>query len=204
VVITIIDTGLGNIAAVKNMLSYLGHEAQISSTPDEIAKSDKVILPGVGSYDAGMQSLADKNLISPLQNLAAAGEAKILGICLGMQLLFDGSEEGDTGGLSLLEGKFERIPRGEDVKVPHMRWNRLGFDGELKLFSDIGETNRFYFIHSFRLPAVHASQFDEVGICNYGAPFVAAFRKDNLMGTQFHPEKSHKFGLKLLENFGRM
>jgi len=203
-VITIIDTGLGNVAAVKNMLSYLGHAAQISSAPDEIETSDKIILPGVGSYDAGMQSLADKNLISPLQNLATAGKAKILGICLGMQFMFDGSEEGEVAGLSLLRGKFERIPKGEDVKVPHMRWNRLEFDGALNLFSDIEEANRFYFIHSFRLPAVHETQFDEVGMCNYGAPFVAAFRKGNLMGTQFHPEKSHKSGLKLLDNFGRM
>lgn len=202
--ITIVDTGLGNITAVKNMLSFLGHDAQISRSPDELAKSEKVILPGVGSYDAGMQSLADKDLISPLQNLAVAGEAKILGICLGMQLMFDGSEEGDAAGLSLLAGNFERIPKLEDVKVPHMRWNSVEFEGELNLFSEIGKANRFYFIHSFRLPVMNASQFDEVGICNYGAPFVAAFRKGNLMGTQFHPEKSHKFGLKLLENFGRM
>lgn len=202
--ITIIDTGLGNIAAVKNMLSYLGYEAHITRSQDEILKAEKVILPGVGSYDAGMQSLADANLISPLKNLAAAGEAKILGICLGMQLMFDGSEEGDTCGLSFLKGNFERIAKLEAVKVPHMRWNRLEFHGALRLFSDIGESNRFYFIHSFRLPGVYAPQFDEVGICNYGAPFVAAFRKGNLMGTQFHPEKSHKFGLKILDNFGRM
>ena len=202
--ITIIDTELGNIAAVKNMLSYLGHEAQITCNPVEIAKAGKVILPGVGSWDAGMESLSSKQLILPIQELAAAGQAKILGICLGMQLLFDSSEEGDAAGLSLLRGNFERIPRCEDVKVPHMRWNSLGFDGELKLFSGIEEANRFYFIHAFRLPAAQSSQFDEVGICDYGAPFVGAFRKGNLMGTQFHPEKSHKFGLKLLENFGMM
>jgi glutamine amidotransferase len=202
--ISIIDTGLGNIAAVKNMLAYLGHDAQISSKPDEIAKSHKVILPGVGSYDAGMQSLADKNLILPLKNLASAGEAKILGICLGMQLLFEGSEEGSRSGLSLLRGKFERIPAGKGLKVPHMRWNRLRFRGALKLFSDIEEANRFYFIHAYRLPSKDASQFDEVGMCDYGEPFVAAFKKGNLMGTQFHPEKSHKFGLKLLDNFGKM
>ena len=115
-VITIIDTGLGNIAAVKNMLSYLGHEAQISSTPDEIAKSEKVILPGVGSYDAGMQSLADKNLISPLQNLAAAGEAKILGICLGMQLLFDGSEEGTLPGCRFWRESLREFRGGKTSK----------------------------------------------------------------------------------------
>ena len=202
--ITIVDTGLGNIAAVKNMLSFLGFESQITADPNQLTNSQKIILPGVGAYDAGVESLKTKDLIKPLRDIALAGETKIFGICLGMQLMFEGSEEGCSEGLSLLKGGFERIQGEDKLKVPHMRWNRMKFEGDLSLFDNIGNNNRFYFIHSYMLPMYHAVQFAEVGVCSYGTNFVAAFRKGNLMGTQFHPEKSHKFGLKLLENFGRM
>ena len=202
--ITIVDTGLGNIAAVKNMLSFLGFESQITADPIQLLNSQKVILPGVGAFDSGIESLASKGLIKPLRDIALAGEAKLLGICLGMQLMFEGSDEGNSKGLCLLKGDFKRIQAEYKLKVPHMRWNRLSFNGDLSLFENVENNNRFYFIHSYILPGHHVSQFDEVGLCAYGTNFVAAFRKGNLMGTQFHPEKSHKFGLKLLENFGRM
>ena len=204
--ITIIDYGMGNMGSIANMLQRNHHEATTSSSADEIAKAKKLILPGVGSFDAGMRHLAESGVREVIQRKVLGEGTPILGICLGMQLLFEGSEEGEEAGLGILKGRFRRFPaecEGKRLLVPHMGWNFVGVEGECKLAEEMEPNARFYFVHSYFLPEPPASA-NGVLIAEYGQRFVAGVESDTVCGVQFHPEKSHRWGIRLLENFARM
>lgn len=203
--IVIVNYGIGNLGSVLNMLKRVGADAVISSDPVEIEKADKLILPGVGAFDAGMKHLQESNLIGKLSEKALARRTPTLGICLGMQLLMQKSEEGDLPGLGWIEGanvKFRFDESNGHLKVPHMGWNTVTVKRHDPLFKDLGPEARFYFVHSYKV--VCQRQSDVLATTHHGDDFVSALQSGNIMGTQFHPEKSHKFGMKLLSNFAEL
>ncbi len=200
--ITIIDYGMGNLRSVQKGLERAGSPAQVSSDPDEIARSDKLVLPGVGAIRDAMSDLRQRGLIEPIAEAITAGKP-FLGICLGMQLLFDTSYEGgEHRGLGILPGKVVRFDLPLPLKVPHMGWNQLEVRRPCPLLDQIADQAHVYFVHSMYVvpddPAVIAAETD------YGQPFCSMVCRDNLMATQFHPEKSQAVGLQMLRNFGRM
>lgn len=200
--ITIIDYGAGNIKSIKNMLKKIGVQSQISSDKDVIEQAEKLILPGVGHFDYGMKSIEESGLIDTLNKKVLTNKTPILGICLGAQLLGNQSEEGDIKGLGWINMdivKFlpEQLP--SDLKIPHMGWNYTEKAKESKLLTNIEELSRYYFVHTYYM-RVNNSQ-DTLLNTNYGFDFVSAVEKENIYGVQFHPEKSHKYGMELLRNF---
>jgi len=200
--IAIIDYGLGNLGSIANMLKVIGEKAVITCDANKIRKADKIILPGVGAFDAGMSQLENRGLITVIQEEAKAGKP-ILGICLGMQLLGRKSEEGEKPGIGLIPFENVRFRFTEDskLKIPHMGWDIVDFKQDKPLLEGIEGTQRYYFVHSY-----HAVCDDESNVmmnCDYGYKFVAAVCKGNVYGVQFHPEKSHDFGMRLFENFAR-
>ena len=200
--IAIVDYGMGNLGSVCNMLRKAGAEAVITAEPGVIAAADKLILPGVGAFDTGMQSLDARGLRPVLQERVFEHRVPLLGICLGMQLLTRGSEEGTVPGLGWIDADTRRFapPAGPaDLKVPHMGWNTIDQARPHPLLEGIEEPPRFYFVHSYYITCRHEA--DVLATCRYGVTFTASLAHDNIMGTQFHPEKSHKFGLRLLSNF---
>jgi len=200
--IVIVDYGLGNIGSIVNMFKKAGVAATISSDPAVIEKADKLILPGVGAFDAGMKNLETRGLIPLLNFRVLEQQTPILGVCLGMQLLCKWSEEGQLPGLGWLDAEVVRFKfdsNSGDLKIPHMGWNTLTAHTPHPLFADLEAENRFYFVHSYHV--VCADQSNVLAQTNYGFDFTAAVVKDNIMGVQFHPEKSHKFGMRLLKNF---
>lgn len=198
--ISIIDYGMGNLGSIQNMLKKIGAPVRISSSPEDILTAEKLILPGVGSFDHGMASLASRSLLEPL-NEAVLGQRKpILGICLGMQLMTRSSEEGQTSGLGWIDADVIRFNiSGSGLRVPHMGWNQVRHDRPSPLFDGLGAQTRFYFVHSFHVCC--RNRDDVVTTTAHGLEFVSSFQHDNIFGVQFHPEKSHKFGMKLLQNF---
>jgi glutamine amidotransferase len=200
--ITIIDYGMGNVGSIRNMLKKIGVPSIISAEPEQIRAADKLILPGVGSFDHGMSNLATRGLIPLLNEKVIGDRIPILGICLGMQLLSQSSDEGKLPGLGWIEAKTRCFKFDGDyshLKIPHMGWSQVKGVGEGLLFQRFPEPPRFYFVHSYH---VCCSQPEDVmGIGHYGVDFTAAIRRDNILGTQFHPEKSHKFGMQVLRNF---
>lgn len=197
--VTIINYEASNIKSLINSFKYLGQNPIISSDLKIIEKSDKIVLPGVGSYFTGMNSLKKFKIDKLIINKYYENKSIILGICLGMQLFFESSEEKkNSKGLNLLEGKVEKF--GARIKTPHMGFNNVKFPINSKLFKDIPQNSDFYFANSFRIK--FKKQFlNSSSLTNYGEDFVSAVEYKNLYGTQFHPEKSHKYGLMLLENF---
>lgn len=199
--ITILNYGLGNLNSVANMIRHIGGQCKIASCPDELLSADKIILPGVGSFDAGMTALKATGLQEALYEKVIVQQTPILGICLGMQLMTERSEEGNLPGLGWLPGEVKRFAISESqklsVKVPHMGWNRLTVTRPNALLS-VEEECRFYFVHSYH---VVCSEADTIARSRHGYDFVAAFAYQNIFGVQFHPEKSHRFGMKLLKNF---
>jgi glutamine amidotransferase len=200
--ITIVDYGTGNLASIANMLKRIGCASIVTSDADQIAVASKLILPGVGAFDTGMRNLMNLGLIEVLNRKAKDERVPILGICLGMQLFVSGSEEGDLPGLGWIDGsviKFRPELNGKNLKVPHMSWNHIDVVKDSKLFSDMHVEPRFYFVHSYHVQL----DCDEDLLANtmYGYPFASALERENIAGVQFHPEKSHKFGMKLLKNF---
>lgn len=200
--ILILDYDMGNIASIKNMLRSIGHDdVVISSNKDELSKADKIILPGVGSFDQGMKSLEERDIIELLIRIAKDQKKPILGICLGMQLLGLDSEEGERDGLGLIPFHTKRFRLDEPYKVPHMGWNDVKIEAEdsplLKYVESEG--SRYYFVHSYH--AVCDDSRYELMSAEYGYRFTAAVYKDNIYGVQFHPEKSHSFGKALLRGF---
>lgn len=202
--IGIIDYGLGNLGSIKNMLKIIGEKAIISSDISELDKCDKLILPGVGAFDAGMSKLNETGLAQYIENVASMDKKPILGICLGMQLLGKRSEEGQLEGLGLIPFESKRFQvQDQNLKVPHMGWDIVVIKKDIPLTHNLfDQRQRYYFVHSYH--AICESLDNVMMTCDYGYEFVAAVVKDNIMGVQFHPEKSHSFGMKLLENFVNM
>ena len=202
--VAVVDYGLGNLGSIANMLKVIGEKSVITSEKEKIAKADRIILPGVGAYDAGMTNLEQRGLVEFLKEQADSGKP-IMGICLGMQLLGRGSEEGEKNGLGLIPFDNVRfnIPDNMNLKVPHMGWDIVDFkQKDNKLLEGIGENQRYYFVHSYH--AVCDNAENVLMTCDYGYEFAAAVCKDNVYGFQFHPEKSHDFGMRLFENFVRI
>ncbi|MGI6434397.1 MAG: imidazole glycerol phosphate synthase subunit HisH [Syntrophomonadaceae bacterium] len=200
--IIIIDYGMGNLASVQNALRKLGYDSVISSQPGEVLKASKVILPGVGAFEDAMNNLAASGLDEALKEVAAR-EVPLLGICLGMQLLCDESEEnGLHQGLKLVPGRVTRFRLPAQYKVPHMGWNEIESASGSRLFAGIIPRSHFYFVHSYH---VNPLELQYVGACcEYGYNFVCALEHNNLFATQFHPEKSGQLGLRVLNNFACM
>jgi glutamine amidotransferase len=200
-VIAIIDYGMGNVGSMANMLKRVGADATITSDHDVIATADKLILPGVGAFDNGMRELANRNLVAVLNEQVLEKGKSILGVCLGMHLFTRGSEEGSAPGLGWLPAQAVRLrptPGSGAVKVPHMGWNTAPAVHPDLLFDGLDAESRFYFVHSFHVTCDDGSVLART---EYGDPFVSAIRRGNIAGVQFHPEKSHRFGLRLLRNF---
>lgn len=198
--VAIIDYGLGNLGSISNMLKVIGVKSVITSDAYAIKNADRIILPGVGAYDAGMEQLEARKLIPIIKDEAQNGKP-ILGICLGMQLLGRKSEEGHKQGLSLIPFDNVRFKFNENnnLKIPHMGWDLVDFKQNKPLIEDIHGLQRYYFVHSYH--AVCDKTENILMTCDYGYQFTAAVCMNNIYGVQFHPEKSHDFGLRLLENF---
>ncbi|MDP2624915.1 MAG: imidazole glycerol phosphate synthase subunit HisH [Candidatus Peregrinibacteria bacterium] len=194
--ITVIDYGGGNLRSVQNALERLdlelGVDYDVSSNPEVIVCASKIIFPGQGAAGQAMQALRARGLIEVIRGLSVP----YLGICIGMQVLFDSSEEDETECLGIVSGGLERF-RSETLKIPQMGWNTLKFAGNGPLFKAIPDESCFYFVHSY----VAGLSEDTVGVSMYGQPFTAMVQKDNFFGTQFHPEKSGEIGLQLIRNF---
>jgi glutamine amidotransferase len=201
--ILIVDYKAGNTLSIKNMLKKAGVHALLSSEPEKLSQANKLILPGVGHFDYGMQQLRRLGLVAPLKQKVLVEKVHILGICLGAQLLTKGSEEGKEAGLGWLEAntlKFRKEKLGPGLKTPHMGWCEVEFlQKEDPLFCGLPTDSRFYFVHSYHI--VCERDKDIAIRANYGHPFVAGVKRGNIIGVQFHPEKSHKFGMQLLKNF---
>jgi glutamine amidotransferase len=202
--IVIVDYGIGNLGSIANMFKKVGAPATISSDAAVVESADKVVLPGVGSFDRAMRQLLASGLIPTLEGKVRSG-TPLLGVCLGMQLLARGSEEGALAGLGWIDASVVHFrPTNGDgpragLKVPHMGWNVLHPAREHPLLVDIGDEPRFYFVHSYHV--VCDDPATALGHADYGGPFVAAIAQENVLGVQFHPEKSHRFGTQLLRNF---
>lgn len=199
--IQVIDLGLGNLGSVINMLNRAGAQVERTSDPAAIASAKKVILPGVGAFDAMVQKIDAVGFRAPLMEHARAGK-HLLGICLGMQLLAYGSEEGRRDGLGLVPGRVRRFRfEGEQtqLKVPHMGWNRVTLRHPSPLARGLEMDARFYFVHSYHFDC--AEPDDVLFQSYYGIDFASAVQRGNVFGVQFHPEKSHRFGLQLMLNF---
>lgn len=199
--IVIVDYGVGNIASLINMLDYLGHDACASSDPDVILRADRLILPGVGAFDRAMTNLADRQLIQPLRTAALQLGTPFLGVCLGMQLLASSSEEGTLPGLGLIDADVVRVPESAGRKVPHIGWEVVTPTGPAPLLPS-DPPGRFYFVHSYVMRPRH--QDDVAGEIDYGERLCVAVSKSNLHGVQFHPEKSHRYGMGVLGKFAEL
>ena len=199
--IHIIDYGMGNLRSVQKAFEKLGIEARICTKATEIADAPKLVLPGVGAFRDAMQVLKEQDMVSPIRDHVESGRP-FLGICLGLQLLFDVSyEDGEWEGLGIVPGKVVRFEDQPGLKIPHMGWNSLEFAGPdtSPLFTDVPEQSYVYFVHSY-----YVAPDDDAVIATrteHGTKFTSSIRRDNLFATQFHPEKSQSVGLRLLQNF---
>ncbi|MFR2785697.1 MAG: imidazole glycerol phosphate synthase subunit HisH [Blautia caecimuris] len=200
--IGIIDYDAGNIRSVEKALSYLGEKTVVSRDPDILKSVDKVILPGVGSFGQAMENLHRYELVPVIRDMIEDGKP-FLGICLGLQLLFESSEESPGAeGLGILKGKILKIPSSPGLKIPHMGWNSLQLQNNGRLFRNIPQDTYVYFVHSYYLQA----QEPEIvkAVTGYGTKIHASVEKDNVFACQFHPEKSGKYGLEILKNFAEL
>ncbi len=202
--LVIVDYGLGNLASIRNMYKHLGITAYIMSNPLDIRQASRLILPGVGAFDKGMSGIHEYGLLDILNHKAMEEKVPVLGICLGMQLLTERSEEGALPGLGWIKGETVRFRFDDDspLKVPHMGWNRVTISGEHGLCKGFNSEQRFYFVHSYHVRCMDNA--DVLMETRYGYDFTAAVQHDNIVGTQFHPEKSHRYGMQLLKNFAEM
>lgn len=201
--LAVIDYGMGNLHTVCHRFSSAGADVKVVDKPAGLTGVDGIILPGVGHFRAGMEALRKSELDTALRNISAEG-IPIFGICLGCQLLCDYSEEGDVGGLGLINGRVSHFPVGRmnGLKVPHMGWNTILKSRDDLFLKDVMGDSFFYFVHSYHLVDVENEVI--LGTTSYGAAFPSVVRKGNVMGTQFHPEKSHDGGLRILKNFVEM
>ena len=200
--IKIVDYGMGNLRSVQKAFEKLGHAAEICDQPSQLSDADKLVLPGVGAFRDAIHELRRKEMASPILDHLASGKP-FLGICLGLQLLFDVSyEDGEWPGLGIIPGKVVRFQDQPGLKIPHMGWNQLQRTGEPALFANIPRDAHFYFVHSYHVVPTDRSVV--IAESEHGERFVAAIGRGNLWATQFHPEKSQKHGLELLANFAAM
>lgn len=203
--ITIIDYGAGNIKSIQNMLKKIGVSSVISSEMGEIAKASKLILPGVGHFDFGMKNLRESGLIPVLNDSVLGKKIPMLGICLGAQLLGNSSEEGTEKGLGWIDMEnvqFDSAKMDAQFKVPHMGWNNTKVEQGSSLFEGLEQESRFYFVHTYHMKPNSSSTL--LTSTNYGYSFASSVIQNNIYGVQFHPEKSHKFGMQLLKNFSKI
>ena len=201
--IHIIDYGMGNLGSMRNMFKRIGANVKVESNPAELAHARKLVLPGVGSFDAAMGRINESfGLRDLLEHKANVEKIPILGVCLGMQLLTNSSEEGELPGLGWMAAKTLRFPKKDGFKVPHMGWNVASPVRKSPLTLEVGKEARYYFVHSF---CVHV-EIPEQSIMktNYAGVFDSAIARDNIYGVQFHPEKSHRFGMQFLKNFSNL
>ncbi|GAB5492153.1 MAG: imidazole glycerol phosphate synthase subunit HisH [Phototrophicaceae bacterium] len=198
--LAVIDYGAGNLRSVLHALKHLqADDVQLVQAPSQLEGAEKIILPGVGAFGAGMQKLHEQDLVDPLRDAIAEG-IPYLGICLGMQFLFETSDEmGEHQGLGILEGKVTRFPKFDDLKVPHMGWNVLDAKKDSALLGDLPDNPYAYFVHSYYCVPDNAE--DILISVDYGINFTAAIERNNVYGVQFHPEKSQQVGLQILKNF---
>ena len=199
--IVIVNYGMGNFGSVANMLKKIGANYIITSDLDTIRNAEKLILPGVGSFDTAISRIDKMGLREIILDLAINKKIPLLGICLGMQLLMDNSEEGSLLGLGLIKGKAFHFNHHlhNDLKVPHMGWNQVNINNLSPITVGYQDEIRFYFVHSYFVRV--ENETNSIMKCNYGIEFDAAVQKNNIFGAQFHPEKSHRFGMQFFKNF---
>jgi len=200
--ITIVNYGMGNLGSVLNMLRRAGAPARVAATPGELRAAEKLLLPGVGAFDAAMARIEEGGFRPILDELALGRRIPVLGICLGMQLLTRGSEEGSRPGLGWIAGEARRFPADETLPVPHMGWNTARPARISPLGENLGAEPRFYFVHSYYVRVDDGR--DSLFRTTYGLTFDSGVSRGNIHGAQFHPEKSHRFGLQLLKNFASL
>ncbi|MBM3847472.1 MAG: imidazole glycerol phosphate synthase subunit HisH [Verrucomicrobia bacterium] len=200
--ITIVDYGMGNLGSIQNMFKRIGLASLVTGEPAKVAEARKILLPGVGAFDNAMQRIEASGLRGILDRKALVERVPVLGICLGMQLLTRSSEEGVLPGLGWIAAATRRLPAREGLKVPHMGWNAVDQVRSDALTRDLPGEPRFYFVHSYCVSVDDPA--DSLLRTTYGITFDAAIRRGNIFGAQFHPEKSHRFGMQLLANFGRL
>ncbi len=199
--VVVVDYGAGNIGSVLNMIKRVGGKAIATSQPAVLRSAQKILLPGVGSFDNAMQKLEQLELVQPLLDCASDG-VPLFGICLGMQLLSNQSEEGQISGLGLIPGTVRRFSfdnHQPSLKIPHMGWNQVISSKKHSLTNGLESGSRFYFVHSYHYECENPE--DELLKTNYGYEFTSGVQRGNVMGVQFHPEKSHRFGIQLFNNF---
>jgi len=199
--VSLIDYGLGNLGSVANMLKRVGAESRRVRTPEDVLGSESLLLPGIGAFDMGVKLLEERGLTPAIKEFAKSGKP-ILGICLGMQILMDSSEEGQAAGLGLIAGRSVRFSEDTGIRVPHMGWNHAEPVRQDSLVADLPKDSRFYFVHSYRV--VPKNDEDVLAITQYGVAFASMIRSGNVMGAQYHPEKSHAFGMRVLSNFAAL
>jgi len=202
--IKVLDYGMGNTASMLNMIRKAGGQAVLCSRPSELDLATAIILPGVGSFDNGIVKLESSGLLESLHSKVIEQKVPFLGVCLGMQVLFDKSEEGERHGLGWIKGDvtrfdFSGIQSNERLKVPHMGWNVVNPKTYENLFCGLEDEVRFYFVHSYHVNCANDS--DILATANYGYEFTCSVRHGNIWGAQFHPEKSHRFGIQFFKNF---
>lgn len=202
--IVIVDYGMGNLGSVLNMFKKVGAQAKISSDLNEIIKAQKILLPGVGAFDTAMKRINDAGMLEVLNKKAMVEKVPVLGICLGMQLLTNSSEEGGLPGLGWIDGSAHRFKGSidETLRIPHMGWNTANIQQNNAITEDYEGEVRFYFVHSYYVKVTNRSH--SMMETTYGLKFDSAIVKDNIFGAQFHPEKSHRFGMKFFKNFAKL
>lgn len=200
--ITIVDYGVGNLGSVVNMFKHLGIPARVAGTPDVLETAAKILLPGVGAFDRAMTRIVEAGFREVLDRKALTERVPILGICLGMQLMTHGSEEGDLAGLGWVDARVKRFPSISGLRIPHMGWNHVDAVQPCPLSRDWPSDPKFYFVHSYYVDLKRLE--DRWLRTSYGTEFDAGFQHGNLFGAQFHPEKSHRFGMALFRNFGAL
>ena len=199
--IVIVDYGMGNIGSIANMIKFVGSKSIITSDKKIIEQATKIILPGVGHFDKAMQNIKQLDLQDILTYKAKEEKVPFLGICLGMQLMCNRSDEGNLDGLKLIDAEVIHFDFGNDslLKIPHMGWNTIEKNKETPIVAGLDNNSRFYFVHSYFVKC--NKEADTLTYTTYGRQFTSAFSSGNLIGVQFHPEKSHKFGVSLFKNF---